>query len=69
MIIQLQDRLTTDPSNIEAANRIANAYLQMHNSDGAIKYFNLVLKLHPENKEAQTSLKHLKEEEKNVGKN
>lgn len=67
-IIQLQKILTADPSNIDAVNRIANAYLHMSNRDGAIKYFSLALKLDPKNKEAQNNLKHLNEG-KNDGKN
>lgn len=68
-IIQHQNRLTADSSNIDAVTRIANAYLQMRNLDGATKYFSMALKIDPKNKEAHTNLKHLNEEEKNNGKN
>jgi tetratricopeptide (TPR) repeat protein len=65
LIIQLQKALAADPSNLDAVTGIANAYLHMHNNDGAIKYFTIALKLDPKNKKVQVNLKNLNEEGKN----
>jgi tetratricopeptide (TPR) repeat protein len=61
MIIQLENSLKSYPSNVVALMQIANLYMQMQNIDGAVKYFDLALKIDPKNKDAQQNLKQLNE--------
>jgi tetratricopeptide (TPR) repeat protein len=61
MIIQIQNLLKSNPSNVDALIRIASMYMQMYNRDGAVKYFSMALRIDPKNKEAHDNLKQLTE--------